>query len=477
MADWLSGLGGAFGNLGRGISDITDARRKDEEFKLRKEQAAQEKLLTDLQLKQGQLGMQKTQLDIANIPKTEAQERAKAAISLFGVHALDQPDVMKDLATAGLQMPTEGVQKPEWFMGPSDSQTGASIQPQQIVEQDAARRGITPHTGAVIPSAMRAAEAGNQQKIDIADFTQNILSQMGGDLTNPTPGGAKMDRTDPRLRMALDMMGRNPNEILGSMPKSPQEIAAEEKARREAAQPFVEALAHIRGDIAQNNYGTHVTYQPTTDPKTGLTTFTPITNNQGQAMAGTGQSMVGRMTADDSNRMSSIRSVQMLLDPLEELSKKIHKDQGIVAKMKGGVQQIQASLNLNNDVSAYTAYVTSIGSRLSRGAMGEVGVLTDKDFDRALSLVPPTGDSLSLADQKIKLLRGLVNGQADVFSKRVTAAGENGVLMPGQQVQGGAIGPAQTQSPIPPPPPPVAQGADFRYINGHLVDSAGNIVQ
>lgn len=114
-------------------------------------------------------------------------------------------------------------------------------------------------------------------------------------------------------------------------------------------------------------------------------------------------------TTDTRNRSAAMQRVQPLLDAINELSPIINTKPGIEAIFQGGWNQIQAAANYDDDVAEYVAVVKGFTPLLAR-AQGHVGVLTEKDFEHAMEILPKPRDSASLAQRKIRRLETILGG-------------------------------------------------------------------
>lgn len=117
-----------------------------------------------------------------------------------------------------------------------------------------------------------------------------------------------------------------------------------------------------------------------------------------------------------------------VLAAMTELSEKINTQQGVIAKISGGVERAKATANLNDDVAEYQALISGFTPLVAR-ALGHTGVLTQQDVDSVKALFPSPGDSKSLRDRKVSRLLNIV-GQLE-----------------GQQGTGAPNGPAPAAKP------------------------------
>lgn len=96
-----------------------------------------------------------------------------------------------------------------------------------------------------------------------------------------------------------------------------------------------------------------------------------------------------------------------ILSAVSELSEKINTAQGVIAKLKGGVEKAKAQANYNDDVAEYEALISGFTPLVAR-ALGHTGVLTQQDVDSVKALFPRPGDSKSLRDRKIERIKTII---------------------------------------------------------------------
>lgn len=173
--------------------------------------------------------------ELADAPRQRALEQVANIQKLLGGEgAFNSPDFLESAKTAGINIPTKQIALPsrDITAAPNKSLVAG---PMSSTPEIADRMGVAPDTGAVLPASVRAesaARAAAEAKAKaIADFLKG--AQGGPGMTgDPTP----------KDRAVADLAGFNPNQIWGAPRKSPDEIAAETKARREAELPFQQAL-------------------------------------------------------------------------------------------------------------------------------------------------------------------------------------------------------------------------------------------
>lgn len=96
-----------------------------------------------------------------------------------------------------------------------------------------------------------------------------------------------------------------------------------------------------------------------------------------------------------------------ILRSVTELSERINTQEGVIAKMSGGIERQKARVNLNDDIAEYEALVSGFTPLVAR-ALGHTGVLTQQDVDSVKALFPRPGDSKSLRDRKIARIKSII---------------------------------------------------------------------
>jgi hypothetical protein len=105
-----------------------------------------------------------------------------------------------------------------------------------------------------------------------------------------------------------------------------------------------------------------------------------------------------------------------VLDALDELSEKINRQDGALAKVGGLFASAAAKANYDDDVAEYQAVLEGAVPLIAR-RMGHTGVLTQADVDSVKAMFPRPGDGKSLRDRKIARVRSLMGGSGSVSSK------------------------------------------------------------
>lgn len=115
-------------------------------------------------------------------------------------------------------------------------------------------------------------------------------------------------------------------------------------------------------------------------------------------------------TADERNRATARTSAQPVLDSIDELSEKINKSQGVIARIVGAAEKAAAQANLSDDVAEYEAVVSGFTPMLAR-MVGHTGVLTEQDVQSVRRMLPDPRDSKSVRDRKMARIRTILGAQ------------------------------------------------------------------
>jgi hypothetical protein len=106
-----------------------------------------------------------------------------------------------------------------------------------------------------------------------------------------------------------------------------------------------------------------------------------------------------------------------ILDEVEKLTGTLGlPDSPVAAKLAGGARIVGATVGLDPQLEMYRDTIKGFSSKLAR-ALGETGVLTDRDVTRALNLFPKATDSQPIATEKLNRLRGFLE---QTFSQQET---------------------------------------------------------
>ena len=114
-------------------------------------------------------------------------------------------------------------------------------------------------------------------------------------------------------------------------------------------------------------------------------------------------------TTDDRNRQAAGGRATPFIQRAGELSQVINTKFGPEAKVLGTLRGLQAKANLDHDVAEYLSLVEGFTPLMARAA-GHTGVLTERDVERTIQLLPKPGDSAELARRKLANLDRLMGG-------------------------------------------------------------------
>jgi len=104
----------------------------------------------------------------------------------------------------------------------------------------------------------------------------------------------------------------------------------------------------------------------------------------------------------------AISTAESMVDEIEDLMGRIDLyGDDITASVLGGAKQVYGKAVKSSDVGQYMRFRKGISSRLSK-ALGEVGVLTDKDVERAVELLPTPQDTPESARENLERLRRML---------------------------------------------------------------------
>ena len=193
--------------------------------------------LQNARLQQGAL-----ERDAADEPRRRALDQVKSIKELLGDEgAFNSPDFIEQSAKAGINVPTQQVALPsrEFGAGPKGLVAGPLSTPTEIAD----RAGVAPDTGAVLPGDVRAKATARAAAEAKAKAVTDFLKGATGGGINATGNPTVRDRA------VADLAGMNPNQLYGPPRKSPEEIAEETRARREAELPFQQALLTMGANL------------------------------------------------------------------------------------------------------------------------------------------------------------------------------------------------------------------------------------
>lgn len=112
-------------------------------------------------------------------------------------------------------------------------------------------------------------------------------------------------------------------------------------------------------------------------------------------------------SAEATKDARKFRQADPILRSVAELSARINTQQGVYAKMRGGVEKQKAKINLDDDVAEYEALIQGFTPLVAR-ALGHTGVLTQQDVDSVRMLFPKPGDSKTLRDRKVARIKSII---------------------------------------------------------------------
>src|SRR3990167_124155 len=184
-------------------------------------------------------------------------------------------------------------------------------------------------------------------------------------------------------------------------PAEPTTFDADILAAKRSGDPqrLKDAIA-LKRQAAAAGRGPSTSPQPSyhwaTDPTTGQERFMTA-----EEIRTSGAKPPG--TAQSKNRQQARQAVQPVIDAITELMPKINMKKGVSAKIAGGWREALAVANYDDDVAEYVAVVEAFPPLLAR-AEGHTGVLTEKDFEHSMRILPMPGNSDTLAARKLKRL-------------------------------------------------------------------------
>ena len=285
-------------------------------------------------------------------------------------------------------------------------------------EQDAVRAVIRKHGGFTeeaiqeIATINPEAALGLQQLIQQGQITAlNLKKAQQPEPPPPTPklqsvierdlGGRETTRFLPETELPGQAFIREPLPAPDKPPSEPTSFDAEILAAKRSGDPqrLKDAIA-LKRQAAAAGRGPSTSPQPSyhwaTDPTTGQERFMTA-----EEIRTSGAKPPG--TAQSKNRQQARQAVQPVIDAITELMPKINMKKGVSAKIAGGWREALAVANYDDDVAEYVAVVEAFTPLLAR-AEGHTGVLTEKDFEHSMRILPMPGNSDTLAARKLKRL-------------------------------------------------------------------------
>lgn len=104
----------------------------------------------------------------------------------------------------------------------------------------------------------------------------------------------------------------------------------------------------------------------------------------------------------------AMKSVGSALSAIKQFSDSVNTSSGPVARVSGAVRSGLGAVGLDPQTKVFEDTRKAHAIRLSR-ALGEVGVLTNQDIERAVSLIPGPGTTKEEAAMKFQQLEGILN--------------------------------------------------------------------
>lgn len=175
------------------------------------------------------------------------------------------------------------------------------------------------------------------------------------------------------------------------------------------------------GQVAKPGEAKHYVKPPTTSFSAVQTGNGILPFNRRTGMFGGGQGTSLPQTAEERNRSGAIQRVQPMLDAIAELSPRINTKQGIEATIQGGWRTLTARANYDDDVAEYVSVIEAFTPLLAR-AQGHTGVLTERDFEHSMRILPTPRDSETLAKRKLARLNTILSGASETGSSAPTGA-------------------------------------------------------
>lgn len=118
-------------------------------------------------------------------------------------------------------------------------------------------------------------------------------------------------------------------------------------------------------------------------------------------------------TSAQRDKLAGREQANVIIQSVDELSKKINTGKGLMATLTGAAERAKAQANYNDDVAEYESVVAAFIPMLAR-ANGHTGVLTQQDVDSTRKMLPYPEDSKTLRDRKMariaKIMGGLTSG-------------------------------------------------------------------
>ena len=263
------------------------------------------------------------------------------------------------------------------------------------------------------PSAIAASQKYQEEKSKILSVAPDAsLVELGGDpleyVASPWETGKPAEERGPRKLFTAPPRPRTPTdasirlEVAGSPAeyiKAENARALREKSAGGAGSVSLQAKSVLAedGSVVMANY----------NPKSGN-----YTSQEGKPLPNV-REVPTYQELIDSRKFDKAMPV---IEVLEDLSKKINTSEGLIAKASGYKNIAAAKLNYNNDVATYMAVAEGFVPLVAR-ALAHTGVLTEVDLERTERLFADPTASQSLRNQKVAVLRSLLEKQIEIANR------------------------------------------------------------
>lgn len=233
-------------------------------------------------------------------------------------------------------------------------------------------------------------------------------------LTEVSPGASLVDPRNPN-----EAVFTAPNKAVQPKSLQSKEVLLDGKPAMVTFDPASGSMTFQGQDVTERVKPIPPTKQPPTvryqprevlgdDGKPTIANYDALTGDHIDTKTGTKinapKPVPSAMEQMDSRKFSKAAPV---LKGIGELTQRINTQQGLIAKMSGGVEKIKAQANYNDDVAEYQALVSGFTPMIAR-ALGHTGVLTQQDVDSVKALFPLPGDSKTLRDRKINRMMSII---------------------------------------------------------------------
>lgn len=141
-----------------------------------------------------------------------------------------------------------------------------------------------------------------------------------------------------------------------------------------------------------------------------------------------GQGGMANLTANQKNKVSGLQSGLGQIDILEDLYSRVNKSQSQLTAGLGGLPGVkQTRTTIDPNAREYIGFAEGTLAPLIR-SLGESGVLTDEDRNKALGAIPNLGDSEPVAINKLKNIRALLNKNINTVMSGGTGTESSNIL-------------------------------------------------